>query len=362
MSRLNQALTGIRVLDLSRFIPGPFASLLLADLGAEVLKIEAPDGDEMQHLGPRDAHDQPIFYASVNAGKTVRRMNLKDGAEREEFLRLADTADVLLESFRPGVMARLGIGYETLRSRNPRLVYCALSGYGACGPLAYEAGHDANYLALAGVLYRNGGGVPGYFDPPVCDNAGALFAVIAILAALRARDRDGRGCEIDLGLADSIWPLQAFQVADYGTRGYSPGPDDTYLNGGAAWYRVYRTRDGRHVALGTTGDKFWQRFCEAAGRPDWIARAGDPLPQRALIDDVQALLLTLTLDECIARFGPADCCFTPVLTLAEGLESEQVRARQLVRRSPSGALQALFPAWVDQQPPAARPPLRTTPK
>lgn len=359
MSRLNTWLHGIRVLDLSRYIPGPFATMLLADLGAEVVKIEAPDGDEMQHLGPRDAEGAPIFYASVNAGKSVRRMNLKDSAERAEFLQLAAAADVLVESFRPGVMGRLGLGYETLRAVNPRLVYCALSGYGTHGPLAREAGHDANYLALAGVLYRNGGGTPSYFDPPVCDNVGALFAVIAILGALKSRDRDGRGCEIDMGLADSIWPLQAFQVADYGARGYSPGPDETYLNGGAAWYRIYRTHDGRHVALGTTGDKFWERFCAAAGRPDWIARAADPLPQRALIAEVEALFSRLTLAACVERFVPADCCLTPVLTLAEAVESKQVRARQLVRRAPSGALQALFPAWVDQEPPAARPPLHS---
>lgn len=360
MSRLNEWLRGIRVLDLSRYIPGPLATMLLADFGAEVLKIEAPDGDEMQHLGPRDAAGQPVFYPSVNGGKAVRRMNLKEVAQRAEFLRLVESADVLLESFRPGVMAKLGLGYDTLSKINPRLVYCALSGYGARGPLAQEAGHDSNYLALTGVLFRNGGGSPNYFDPPICDNVGALFAVIAILGALKGRERDGKGCEIDTGLADSIWPLQTFQVADYGARGYSPGPEETYLNGGAAWYRIYRTRDGRHVALGTAGDKFWERFCAAAGRPDWVARGTEPMPQRALIEEIQAFLSGLTLDECMARFGPADCCLTPVLTLAEAVESEHTRARQLVRRAASGALQALFPAWVNGEPPAARAPLRNT--
>jgi alpha-methylacyl-CoA racemase len=325
-----------------------------------VLKIEGPDGDEMQYLGPRDGAGLPIFYSSVNAGKSVRRMNLKDAAQVSEFLRLVESSDVLLESFRPGVMARLGLGYETLRSTNPRLVYCALSGYGARGPLAGAAGHDANYLALTGVLHRNGGGTPNYFDPPICDNVGALFAVIAVLGALKARDRDGQGCEIDMGLADAIWPLQSFPVADYGERGYSPGPEETYLNGGAAWYRIYRTRDGRHVALGTVGDKFWERFCQAAGRPEWIARAADPMPQRALIEEVQAFLLGLTLAECVERLVPADCCLTPVLTLAEAADSEQTGARQLVRRASSGALQALFPAWVNGEPPGARTPLRTT--
>jgi crotonobetainyl-CoA:carnitine CoA-transferase CaiB-like acyl-CoA transferase len=186
-----------------------------------------------------------------------------------------------------------------------------------------------------------------------------LFAVIAILGALRARDRDGIGCEIDMGLADAVMPLQTFQVADYGARQYSPGPDETYLNGGAAWYRVYRTRDGRHVALGAAGEKFWRRFCEAAQHPEWIERGAEPMPQHALIADVQALFAGLALDECIARFDPADCCFAPVLTLADALTSDQCRDRQLVRRAPDGALQALFPAWVDGEPPAARAALRT---
>jgi crotonobetainyl-CoA:carnitine CoA-transferase CaiB-like acyl-CoA transferase len=334
--------------------------MLLADMGAEVLKIEGPDGDEMQHLGPRDANGQPIFYRSTNAGKKARRMDLKDQAVREEFLTLVATADVLLESFRPGVMARLGVGYTRLTEINPRLVYCALSGYGANGPLALAAGHDANYLALTGVLFRNGRGSGAYFDPPVADDTGALFAVIAILGALRERDRTGRGCEIDMGLADAVWPLQSFQVADYGERNYSPGPEETYLNDGAAWYRAYRTRDGRLVALGAAGGPFWRRFCEAAGRSDWIAREADPLPQRALIDELDRYFATLTLEDCVARFLSADCCFTPVLTLAEAVESEQCRARRLVRRSPSGALEALFPAWVDGEPPSNRAPLIST--
>jgi alpha-methylacyl-CoA racemase len=360
LSRLNGWLQDVRVLDLTRYRPGPFAAMLLADMGAEVLKVEGPGGDEMQHLGPRDAAGEPIFYSAVNGGKAVRRMDLKNEAVREEFLTLAQRADVLLESFRPGVMARLGVGYGTLSKLNPRLVYCALSGYGVNGPLAGAAGHDANYLALSGILFRNSRGMGAYFDPPVADDAGALFAVIAILGALRERDRTGRGCEIDMGLADAVWPLQSFQVADYGARGYSPAPEETYLNDGAAWYRAYRTRDGRLVALGAAGGVFWERFCRAAAHPEWIAREHDPVPQRALIAELERFFAGLTLEECVARFVPADCCFSPVLTLAEGIESEQCRARGLVRRAPSGELQALFPARVDGEPPAIRSPLQST--
>ena len=360
MSRLNRWLSGVRVLDLSRYRPGPFAGMLMADMGAEVLKIEGPDGDDMQHLGPRDAGGDPIYYPSLNGGKKVRRMNLKDADARAEFLRLIESADVLLETFRPGVMDRLGLSYEVLAARNPRLVYCGVSGYGAGGPLAGAAGHDANYLAATGVLYRNGRGTCSYFDPPISDDTGALFALIAIQGALREREASGRGCRIDTGLADAIWPLQSFQLADFGKRGYAPGPEETYLNDGAAWYRAYPTRDGRHVALGAAGGVFWQRFCQAAGREDWIAREHEPMPQRALIAEVGVLLSSMTLAECVARFGPADCCLSPVLSLGEALASEQVAARRLVRRGADGALQALFPAWVDGEPPGLREAMRST--
>jgi crotonobetainyl-CoA:carnitine CoA-transferase CaiB-like acyl-CoA transferase len=251
-------------------------------------------------------------------------------------------------------MARLGLDYAMLSARNPRLVYCALSGYGIGGPLEQAAGHDANYLAQAGVLHRNGNEAPVYFDPPIADTTGSLYAVIAILGALRGRDATGRGCMIDIGLADVAHPLQTFQIADYGARGYAPGRNETYLNGGAAYYRLYATRDGRHVAVGAIEPKFWSSFCKAAGHPEWIARQGEPLPQHALMRDLAVYFATVTLDECVARFATGDCCVDPVLTLAEGLESAHVRTRGLVRRNESGNLQALFPALVDCEPPDTR--------
>jgi crotonobetainyl-CoA:carnitine CoA-transferase CaiB-like acyl-CoA transferase len=358
MSALNGWLAGVRVLDLSQYLPGPLAALFLADFGADVLKIEPPRGDEMQNLGPRDARGRPIFYEAVNGGKIVRRMDLKDPDARDEFLGLVDAADVLLETFRPGVMARLGLDYTTLAARNPRLVYCALSGYGIGSTLEQAAGHDANYLALAGILERNGDAAPMYFDPPVADTTGSLFAVIAILGALRGRERTGRGSLIDIALADVVQPLQTFQVADYGARAFSPSRNQTYLNGGAAYYRVYATRGARHVALGAIEPKFWKSFCVAAGHPEWVGRQAEPLPQRDLTRDVAAFLSTLTLDECVARFANADCCLVPVLGAGEALESAHVRERGLVRRGTAGDLQALFPARVDGEAPATRPRVR----
>jgi alpha-methylacyl-CoA racemase len=358
MSALNTWLEGVHVLDLSSFLPGPLATLFLADFGADVLKIEPPRGDEMRNLGPRDAQGRPVYYESVNGGKRVRRMDLKDATVREDFLRLVDDADVLVETFRPGVMTRLELDYATLAARNPRLIYCSLNGYGIGSTLEQAAGHDANYLALAGVLERNGDASPVYFDPPVADTTGSLYAVIAILGALRGRERTGHGCMIDIALADVIQPLQAFQVADYGARGYSPSRNETYLNGGAAYYRVYATRDARHITLGAIEPKFWKSFCETAGHPEWVARQGEALPQRDLTRDVAAFIATLTLDKCVARFANADCCLAPVLTAGEALESAHVRERGLVRRAASGDLQALFPARVNGEAPAIRPRVR----
>ncbi len=354
MSVLNSWLQDVRVLDLSQYIPGPLATLLLADLGADVLKIEPPLGDEMRNLGPRDEAGRPIFYESINAGKRVRRMDLKRLEVREEFLLLAANVDVLIESFRPGVMARLGLDYASICAINPSIVYCSLSGYGVGGPLEQAAGHDANYLAQAGVLHRNGDDAPMYFDPPIADTTGSLFAVIAIQGALRSRERTGRGCFIDMALADVAAPLQLFRVADFGARGYSPSRNETYLNGGAARYHIYGTADGGHIALGALEDKFWRSFCTAAGHSEWIERIDEPMPQQRLTADLAAYFSELTLAACTLRFAAPDCCVTPVLTVGEAMESDYCRQRELVRRSAAGDLQALFPARIDGEPPATR--------
>lgn len=362
MSRLQQFARGLRVIDLSAFLPGPLASLLLADMGAEVLKVEPPSGDTMAEIGPRDAEGRPVFYGAVNAGKTVRQMDLKQPQARDEFLALVAEADVLIEGFRPGVMQRLGLDWEVLHRHNPRLVYCSLSGYGAEGPMAQAAGHDANYLALSGILHRNGaGGAPAFYDPPLADSAGSLFGVIAILGALRARDADGKGSRIDIGLADAAMPLQLFPIAEHGATGAVPQRGGGFLNGAAAFYQVYAVKDDRHVMLGAVEPKFWAAFCNAAGRPDWISRQGEPLPQHDLIAAVAEQLSGWTLAECLERFGLADCCLTPVLDLREALASPHHAARGVVRQGPGGEAQALFPAHVDGKAPQPRPPLRRHP-
>lgn len=341
-------LQGVRVLDLSRHLPGPLATLMLADMGAEVLKVEPPGGDELRTIGPIGPHGRSVYFDAVNAGKHALRLDLRSDAGRTELLALAERSDVVVESFRPGVLDKLSAGFATMRARNPRLVCCALNGFGVRGPLSAKAAHDINYLALAGTL--NGAGPrerPMFFFPPVADCAGAMLAVSAILGALLRRMRTGEGCEIDLALADAVMPLQLFELAELSASGRTHDREGSLMNGGSACYRIYRLADGRFVSLGAVEHKFWQRFCEAAGRPDWIARQHEPAPQQALIGEVEALFSGLSFEEAIARFEPADCCFAPVLTLEEAVSSPHHAQRGLIRQGPDGQLQALFPALVD---------------
>lgn len=355
---MGQFLAGLKVLDLSQYIPGPMATLYLADFGAEVIKVEPPAGDQMQQLGPRDANGRPLFYRALNAGKQVVKLNLKDAGEHAQFLEMVRGADVVVEGFRPGVMERLRIDYSTLQAANARIILCSISGYGAGSTLAMKAGHDANYLAMNGVMSRNGRDAPAFFDPPLADVAGALFAATAILAALHGRNRTGQGCVIDLALADTLMPLQMIQVADYGENHNVPRAGETYLNGGAAYYNVYATAEGRHVVLGAVEPKFWQNFCTTAGRHDWIARHSDPIPQNTLQDEISAWFGALTAPEVMTMFSQADCCLTLVHDLSEALATPQIAERGLVRRAPDGALQALFPILVNGTAPNTREPLQ----
>lgn len=357
MSAIAEFLTGVRILDLSQYIPGPLASLMLVDMGAEVIKIEPPAGDPMRTLGPRTRDNGPLFYETLNAGKSVVHLNLKDADDIRAFIDLVKTADVLIEGFRPGVMQRLGLDYDTLSAHNPALVYCSISGYGASGIDALKAGHDANYLAEAGVLDRNGGDSPMYFDPPIADEAGSLYAAMAILGALNARHRTGSGCSIDLALADVIMPMQLLQIADYGENRAVPERRGTYLNGGAAYYNIYRTLDDQHIVCGAVEPKFWQAFCQAAGQPQWVERQNEPIPQQHLIRDVATRISQLTLAECSTLFAEGDCCVSTVLPLDTALNAPRTAERGLVTQTDNG-LQALFPAKVNDRSPRPRPPLK----
>ncbi len=319
------ALSGVRVLDLSRLLPGPFCSMILADFGAEVIKIEEPvRGDYMRSIPPLAQQEGAVFLA-VNRNKKSLTLNLKTEAGQRIFMELARTADVLLEGFRPGVMARLGLDYAALREVNPRLVYCSLSGYGQAGPYRQRAGHDLNYIALGGVLSLLGGEdcpptVPGV---QLADLCGGLWAALAITLALLARERTGGGQYLDVSMLDSVVSLLTVPAAvHFACRGGRPSAPTQ----GQANYNVYRTRDGRYVALGALEHKFWRSFCQAVGREEWIARQDDS----SLIAEVQALFATRTLAEWEDFFADKDVCCEPVHTLDEVFADPQVQARGML--------------------------------
>jgi crotonobetainyl-CoA:carnitine CoA-transferase CaiB-like acyl-CoA transferase len=330
------ALEGIRVLDLSRLLPGGFCSLLLADFGAEVLKVEDTGmGDYVRwapphYEGAAESARSALFLA-LNRNKRSIRLNLKEPDGRDVLLRLAREYDVLLESFRPGVLDRLGVGYERLREENPGLVYCAISGYGQDGPYVTRSGHDMNYLGLIGLL-----GLTGERDGPPVQPAGqiadlgggALMAAFGILAALRERDRSGQGQLVDVSMADGALSWLAMVAARHFADGSVPHRGELELAGGIVCYRPYECSDG-WVTLGALEPKFWQAFCRGVGREDLVERQFDA-PGSPAHAEVEAIFRGRTRDEWQAFASEHDCCLEPILDLDEALDSELVRAREMV--------------------------------
>jgi len=357
---LDDALRGVRVLDLSQYLPGPFATQILADLGASVLKIEPPAGDPMRRFLRVDADGLSPWYKQVNAGKRLLPLDLKSADGRQALERLVATADVLFESYRPGVLERLGFGQQRLAQLNPRLIHCALSGFGQTGPYRERGGHDITYVALSGMLDLTGTPEsPVVPFPPLCDYAGGKQAATAILAALLRRERTGTGAFIDVSLFETAlsWQSVALSVARRPVEAFHRGTD--LLTGGAACYHLYRTADGRYVAMGAIEEKFWSAFCQAVGRPEWIERQAEPLPQDSLIAAVQAMFALRPLAHWQKLLGHVDCCFETVLQHAEVAAHPQVVQRQLVTPGGDGEpVSVLFPVWADGRPPAPRPPLQ----
>ncbi len=319
-------LEGIRVLDLSRLLPGGFCSLLLADFGAEVLKVEDTGmGDYLRWAGPsyegaEDSAKSALFLA-LNRNKRSIRINLKEARGRE----------VLLESFRPGVLERLGVGYERLREENPGLVYCAITGYGQDGPYRDRPGHDLNYLGLIGVLGLTGEreGPPAQSAGQIADvGGGALMAAFGILAALRERDRSGAGQLVDVSMTDGALSWLALVAARYFAEGAVPHRGALELAGSLVCYRPYACRDG-WVTLAALEPKFWQAWCRGVGREDLIEQQFAP-PGSHTHEEVQGLFLERTREEWRTFASEHDCCLEPVLELDEALESELVRAREMV--------------------------------
>jgi alpha-methylacyl-CoA racemase len=331
------ALGDIRVLDLSRLLPGGFCSLLLADFGAEVLKVEDTGmGDYIRwsppfHEGADESAKSALFLA-LNRGKRSIRLNLKSDAGREVLLRLAREYDVLLESFRPGVMDRLGVGYERLREENPGLVYCAITGYGQDGPYTARSGHDMNYLGLGGLLGLTGeaSGPPVQSAGQIADiGGGSMMAAFGILAALRERDRSGEGQLVDVSMFDgSLAWLGMVAAAHLASGGAPPRRGDLDLAGRLICYRPYACSDG-WVTLGALEPKFWQAWCRGVGREDLIEKQFER-PGSEAHAEVERVFLTRTRAEWRAFAEQHDCCLEPVLELDEALDSELVRARQML--------------------------------
>lgn len=348
-------LQGLRVLDLSQYVPGPYASLILRDLGAEVVKVEPPAGDPMQALGGGG-------YGALNDGKTVVRLDLKSEDGKAALARLLTYADVLLEAYRPGVLDRLGFPAERLAALAPRLIRVGLSGWGATGPYRDRAGHDLTYLALGGGLAGSGSGPePDFAWPPVSDYASGMQAAMAVLATLAGRGR-GRGPDgpvhLDVSMMESVLAWQAWPLSHALApgRGVAERRRDV-LTGGAACYRLYRTADGRHMALAALEAKFWAAFCTALGRPDWTGRQDEPMPQTALIAEVEQAFAAHPLAHWMAAFDGVDCCVEPVWTPQEVVAHPHIAARGLLSAGAEGVRIAL-PMLVDGASAGPRPPVR----
>ena len=329
-------LEGVRVLDLSRLLPGGFCSLLLADFGADVIKVEDTGmGDYVRWAPPfyegADKTAASALFLSLNRNKRSIRLNLKEARGREVLLKLAKEYDVLLESFRPGVLDRLGVGYERLREDNPGLVYCAITGYGQDGPLRDRSGHDMNYLGLIGLL-----GLTGEKDgPPIMSGGqiadlggGALMAAFGIMAALHERERSGKGQLVDVSMADGSLSWLALVAARYLADGVVPKRGEPELTGGLLCYRPYACKDG-WVTLGALEPKFWQAWCRGVGREDLIEHQFEA-PGSEAHAEVERIFLERTRDEWREFATHNDCCLEPVLDLDEALDSELVRAREMV--------------------------------
>jgi alpha-methylacyl-CoA racemase len=350
---VTKPLAGIRVLDLTRLLPGPALSMHLADLGADVIKVEdTGDGDAMRGFPPlaRNAEGREInaAFENVNRGKRSIRLDLKQPQGRDLLLRMAERADALLEGFRPGVMDRLGLGWDALRARNPKLVFCSLTGYGQTGPLAMKAGHDLNYCAMTGVLDQiRAHGEPAMPNLQLGDLlGGTLTTLSALLAALLAAQRTGRGSRVDAAMTDGLLAHHIFPHGDLDA-GCTPVAGRTLLTGGAPCYRIYETADRRHLAVGALELKFWQAFCDAAGLPQlrdrhWaLGLAPGNAESGEVTAQVEARIRARSLQQWEEIFAAVDACVTPVLTPAEALAHPHHHARGLVHRR--GSVTAVGP-------------------
>lgn len=321
-----------RVLDLTRLLPGAVCTMLLRDLGAEIIKIEDPHGGDYARWMPPLIDGMGVFFRSSNRGAKSVVIDLKAEAGQKILHELASTADALIEGFRPGVTARLGADYATLSAINPRLVYCSLSGWGQDGPYAQVSGHDLNYIARNGLLGAER--TPRTPGAQAADIAGAYVAVMGLLAALLKREKTGRGDYLDVALAEAAMPLAMTAWVE----AKAPKADDPFisLRGESACYNVYYSADDKPLALGAIEPKFWANFCQAAEKSEWIEQQTRRERQPALIKAVAALFKTKTAAAWHDLLNDADCCFTRVIAPGRLLDDPHIRARGMVGVTDNG--------------------------
>ena len=347
-------LEGIRVLDLSRFLPGPHLAMMMADHGADVIKIEGPRaGDPARAIGPaEDGHT--VYFRNANRGKRSLAVDLKSEAGREAFMRLAETADVILETFRPGVVDRLGIGYEAVRAHAPQVVYASISAFGQTGPYRDRPAHDLSVNALAGVasLSVDGDGKPAMACLPPSDMGGSLMALAGILMALLRRQTTGRGDYVDLAMFDAVVSWTAHVAGRVFAEGRAPHPAAERTQGGAAFYRPYRTGDGRYITLGGGEMKFVVNFLEAVERPDLIPLGREPAgpAQASLHAFLEETFSQRTQAEWVDWFAGRDICFAPVLDLEEAFDDPHLADRNMVLRDEDGAAHLGIPIKFREEP------------
>jgi alpha-methylacyl-CoA racemase len=354
-------LSGLRVLDLGRLLPGPFCTMLLADLGADVIKVEdLAGGDYIRWTPPLHGEYSAAFYG-LNRNKRSIKLNLKSDGGREAFLRLVETADVVVESFRPGVMDRLGVGYASLRSRNPRVILCSITGYGQDGPYRDRAGHDINYISIGGIAGFTGTAdgtlaMPGVQIGDI--GGGGMSAAIAILAALRGRERTGEGQHCDVSMLDGVVSWLSVHAGRYFSDGVNPRPATVHLNGRHPCYNLYRCADGM-MSVGALEPKFWKELVEALGAAHLIDEAfADGDAAARVHAELEAVFLTRTRAEWAAHLAGRDVCCEPVLTFDEVFANEQVQHRRLrVDPGVGGPTAQLgFPFTLSATPPSVRRP------
>ena len=326
-------LEGLKVLDFTTLLPGPYATMILSDLGADVLKVTSGSRPDLAAIVPPFIGKTDLTAASAYLGRGKRSitLNLKDARGLQVVHRLLERYDVLIEQFRPGIMAKLGLGFDDLAPRYPSLIYCSLTGYGQTGPMKDRAGHDINYLSLSGLMGYAGRKYEGPVPMPlqIADVAsGSNNAVIAILAAVFSRSKSGKGQYLDISMTDGAFAFNALAAAAYLVSGEEPTREGFILNGGSL-YDFYKTADGHYLSFGGLEPQFFAAFCNAIGRPDWIAGGVAPPDCAGVKEEVRKIIKSKTRGEWKEIFDKTDACVEPVLSLSEALDSELVRERQL---------------------------------